>query len=189
MNKLIAFVVIVLFASLLGGVYGVVHDQLTYTVSHEYYTKFKFHQFALVNDGAHDIPPNARVLVSIVGFLATWWMGTFIGIILGAIALIFPTWQEMARVAIKAFSLTMVVAFVTGIVGLAYGYFVLGTQSPSAFEHWYLPNNLDDFRSFIAVGSMHNFSYLGGVLGLMVAKISIFIYYQRKRQLLKQQVR
>ncbi len=49
MNKFIAFLLILLVAPLLGGIYGILHDQLTYTLSEEYYTKFKFIQFGIIH--------------------------------------------------------------------------------------------------------------------------------------------
>lgn len=54
----------------LAGLYGIVHDQLTYSIGPEYFTKLKFEQFRWANLG---LPP--RVLVAEIGFLATWWVG------------------------------------------------------------------------------------------------------------------
>ena len=39
------------------------------------------------------------------------------------------------------------------------------------FDNWFLPENLKDYKNFISVGSMHNFSYLGGLTGLIVGII------------------
>jgi hypothetical protein len=36
----------------------------------------------------------------------------------------------------------------------------------SNFSYWYIPENLQDIKAFISVGEMHNFSYLGGLIGL-----------------------
>ena len=36
---------------------------------------------------------------------------------------------------------------------------------------WWLPDNLVDKDSFILVGSIHNFSYLGGFFGLIIGII------------------
>jgi len=47
MKKFFVFVFLVLFAILLSGLYGIIHDQISYTVSPEYFTKFKFQQFGL----------------------------------------------------------------------------------------------------------------------------------------------
>jgi hypothetical protein len=78
MKKFLVFILLVLLAMLFSGIYGIFHDQVSYTVSPEYFTKFKFNQFGL--DGL-DLPD--RVKVSIVGFLASWWMGIPIGLMVG----------------------------------------------------------------------------------------------------------
>ena len=156
---------------MLSGLYGILHDQLTYSISPEYYTKFKFYQFGFI-DGDQEVTfANPRLYVSIVGFLATWWMGFFIGSFLALLGFIHSEWKLMFRITLKAFLLMMLIAFLTGLIGLAYGHFFLADLPKEEFSNWYLPENLDDFRSFIKVGSMHNFSYLGGVIGLVVGMV------------------
>ena len=51
MRKLATFFIIVLAAIVIASLYGVGHDQVTYTISPEYYTKFKFIQFNLADSG------------------------------------------------------------------------------------------------------------------------------------------
>ena len=72
MKKILILLVIIGLAPLIGGIYGILNDQLTYTISPEYYTQFKFYQFGLI-DFVNDTNP--RIGVSVVGFLATWWVG------------------------------------------------------------------------------------------------------------------
>lgn len=158
---------IVTIAPIIGGAYGILHDQLTYTISPEYYTKFKFYQFGLVDEGMEAIFPNPRIQVSAVGFLATWWMGSLIGLFLGLVGLVHRDSKQMFRATLKAIVLTVSVVFATGLVGLAIGKFYLAEKG----MYGWLPGNILDTRNFIAVGSMHNFSYLGGLLGLMAGAI------------------
>src|SRR5262245_55465052 len=66
MKKLLTLFVLIVIAIFTAGVYGIVHDQISYTVSPEYFTKFKFEQFGLV-----DSPLPDRVKAGIVGFLAS----------------------------------------------------------------------------------------------------------------------
>jgi len=101
--------------------------------------------------------------VSIVGLMATWWMGLLIALILGFIGLVHKNHRIMLRVTIKAMIVTTIIAFLTGLIGLAYGKFYLSGKG----VNWWLPENLEDTKSFISVGSMHNFSYLGGVFGVV----------------------
>ena len=73
----------------------------------------------------------------------------------------------MFKTTIKAFLLTTGVVLLTGILGVLYGSLFLTKIRPN----WYVPKNLIDFDSFIMVGSMHNFSYLGGLIGLIIGII------------------
>ena len=56
-----------LLGSLVAGVYGIIHDQVTYSISTEYFTRLKFSQFHYANFGFRP-----RVFVGEIGFLATW---------------------------------------------------------------------------------------------------------------------
>ena len=68
-----------LMGALIAGLYGVVHDQITYSMSPEYFTRVKFFQFHYADFG---LPP--RSFVAEIGFLATWWVGLIAGWFLGA---------------------------------------------------------------------------------------------------------
>lgn len=167
MKKFLTLILIVIIAALAGGIYGAIHDQLTYTISPEYYTKFKFIQFELADEGPEAHLSNPRLWVAAVGVMATWWMGVLIGFILGLVGLIHADWQIMLRVTLRAFLITMGVAFVVGIIGLIYGCLFLANEPAESFSNWFIPYNLIDFKSFVTVGSMHNFSYAGGFVGLV----------------------
>jgi hypothetical protein len=53
-------------AVLVAGLFGVIHDQISYSVSNEYFTRFKFVQFRLLDP---NVP--ARIRAAEVGFLAS----------------------------------------------------------------------------------------------------------------------
>lgn len=168
MNKLTAFILILILGPLLGAIYGVLHDQLTFTISREYYTDFKFHQFGLVYKETDSISRNPRPLVTLVGIIATWWVGLIIGVVLAFVGLMQSSGSKMFKVTLKAFFLTLVIAFVVGIVGLGIGFL---TFDQSLYPAWLPQYGLIMERNFHAVGSMHNFSYLGGLIGLVAAII------------------
>jgi hypothetical protein len=175
MKRINTFLLIILIAPLIGGIYGILHDQFTYTISPEYYTKFKFYQFGLMDVGNEAIFPNPRIEVSWVGFMATWWMGLPIGIILGIAGLFHKDHKQMLTVTMQAIAITIVITCITGLIGLLYGNYYLAETG----VNWWLPDNLIDQRNFIAVGSMHNFSYEGGVIGLL-AGVTYSIWKKRK---------
>ncbi|GAB5556411.1 MAG: hypothetical protein SchgKO_06240 [Schleiferiaceae bacterium] len=176
MKKHQAFFLILILGPVLGGLYGILHDQITYSLSEEYYTKFKFIQFGLQGWGAdvstdpnapEIIMPQPRLGAAVVGFMATWWVGLFIGIILSLVGLIQKTGQQMWRITLRSFGWTLVIALTTGLLSYLYGITALAENPPD----WRVPINTVDREAFIAVGSMHNFSYLGGLLGLIFAVI------------------
>jgi hypothetical protein len=167
MNKFSSFLILLLFAPIIGAIYGIVHDQITYTLSNEYYTKFKFIQFGLIEEG--QLIDSPRLLVSIVGVMATWWMGLIIGSVLGLVSLTLKNGKEMIQIVPKAILVTIYIAFSTGIIGFIYGKFYLSSGNLD----WNIPKDLNDKINFIAVGSMHNFSYLGGLIGLIAGIIYI----------------
>ncbi|MBH8569610.1 hypothetical protein KB206_11995 [Microvirga sp. STS02] len=180
MKKILTLILIVIIAALIGGIYGAIHDQLTYTISPEYYTKFKFIQFELVDEGPEAHLSNPRLGVAAVGALATWWMGVLIGSVLGLVGLTHANWKTMLRVTLRAFVITMSMAFVIGVIGLIYGRLFLANDPIDSFSNWFIPDNIIDFKSFVTVGSMHNFSYAGGVIGLVAG--AIYSLGQKKKQ-------
>src|SRR3954468_17526608 len=65
---------ITVLGALAAAAYGALHDQISYAISPEYFTKMKFRQFSYANFGW---PP--RLFAAEVGFLATWWVGLVAG--------------------------------------------------------------------------------------------------------------
>ena len=167
MKKIYVFFLIIISAPIIAGIYGILHDEITYTISNEYYTKFKFFQFGLMDLGNEAIFPNPRLEVGLVGILATWWVGIPIGIILGLVGLLHKNGKAMFKITLKSILITLLVALLIGIFGFLYGKFYLVETG----VHWWFPENLNNKENFIIVGSIHNFSYLGGLIGLIIAVI------------------
>lgn len=148
---------------LMAGFYGILHDQLTYSICPEYFTRFKFIQFGLTGENMAQIMPYPRISVAVVGFLATWWTGIFIGlgIFIGGFRL--KSKEIRIKAYLQALSLVLLIALLTGVIGGIYGYFYLAAKDGNGW----LPPHIEDVRGFITVGTIHNFSYLGGLLGLI----------------------
>jgi len=162
MRKLIVYLLLVFVAIGIAGTYGMLHNQISYTVSPEYFTKFKFDQFHLLNE---NIPE--RIRASTVGFMASWWMGFPIGLIAGLAGFIQKGPRQMLRISIEAMLVAVLFTLLVGCCGLAYGFYE--TQGVGAFFPMYVPEGLEHPRRFICTGYMHNSSYLGGVLSIPVA--------------------
>lgn len=162
MRKLAVLMGFVLAAMVAAGLFGVVHDQISYTVSSEYYTRFKFLQFR-VQCGA--LP--YRFCVAQVGWVATWWMGLLLGLLTGLPALFYRTARSMLRHLWFSLFLAMAVALLCALAGLAYGWWqTRNGVDMSQYAGWFVPQGLRDLRRFICVGYMHNAAYWGGALAV-----------------------
>jgi len=174
MNKFFALVLIIVIGTVLGSLYGVLHDQITYSISHEYYTKIKFIQFGLnewglgQNIGTKEAPniklDNPRLGVTIVGIIATWWVGFLSAALLGFLGIIQRNGKEMFDTVMKAFFIMVMVALIIGILGFFCGK-ILFTYS---YIHWHLPSDIIEIEKFVVVAFIHNFSYIGVIIGLVI---------------------
>jgi len=161
-KKIGAFVILSVCGVIVASLYGALHNQLSYSVSAEYFTRFKFEQFSI------PIALPERVGAGLVGIRASWWMGLPIGIILGLVGFIHKEADSMLKFTFQSFAVVAVVTFVVGLTGLLYGVLYLSNLPLDEFADWYIPIGLNNVKAFISAGSMHNFSYLGGVVGLIV---------------------
>ncbi|HUG67165.1 MAG TPA: hypothetical protein VMM76_05415 [Pirellulaceae bacterium] len=154
--------------SVFAGVYGVLHDQVTYGISPEYFTKLKFDQFHYADFG---FPP--RVFVAQIGFLATWWVGFFCAWFLARrLTPGQPRRRALRQIAV-GFAMIFASALLSAGVGFGYG---VWCGSGADYASWRpMLNSLDiqDHWAFIRVAYIHNASYAGGLLGLVVALLLI----------------
>lgn len=164
MKKLLVYLLIVVLSVFAAGLYGVVHNQISYTVSEEYFTKFKFRQFVLT-----DSPLPERVRASLVGFLASWWMGIPIGMLVGAAGFIHRGYQRMLRISLWSLLVTVGFTLLFGLCGLLYGWLQTEHIEMAEYRGWFIPKDVTNLRRFLCAGYMHNSSYLGGLLGILVA--------------------
>lgn len=178
MQKLKLFLFILVITPAICALYGIIHDQLTYTISPEYYTKFKFMQFGLLDDHMR-LNMNERWGAMIVGIRATWWMGIPIGFMYATIVMFFKNNAAFYQLYFKTIVITFIVTALTSFTGYLYWKFYLQYTN----VNWYLPENLQDKNSFICVGCIHNFSYIGGTAGLMAG--ILYLVIQKGKQTIK----
>lgn len=146
----------------IAGAYGILHDQVTFTLSPEYFTHFKFDQFDYLDDTL-----SPRVRVAQIGFLATWWVGFFAGWFMGRVTLPHLPAATAARQALRAVSVMLGLALASGLAGG-----VFAPQDPDRLQAWQAFLDLrgvTDPAAFVRVGWIHNGSYLGALLGLIIA--------------------
>lgn len=148
--------------ALVAGGYGILHDQLTYTLSPEYFSRMKFAQFAWA-----DVGFPRRVLVAEIGFLATWWVG-------------FAATWFFARFAASRRGMAALPGAVAGmwltLLGTAVAAGCLGCLLGPAYyaraDGWQetlTALGVEDQPAFARVGGIHLGGYLGALLGWLIA--------------------
>lgn len=166
MEKLTLFPVLLAAGCLVAGVYGAVHNQISYTVSPDYFFAFKFQQFGIPED------LRGRVGAAIVGWYASWWMGLVIGVPVLLIGLILPDWKAYLGGCLMAFAVVALTALVVGLGALVYASCAISEASLP--DYWY-PAGVANRAAFARAGAMHNFSYLGGGLGIITGSLYLFV--------------
>lgn len=165
MKKLLLAAVLLLTACVFAGLYGAVHNQISYTVSPEYFTRFKFHQFR--------IAPvlQGRIGASIVGWMASWWMGILIGAVLIPFGLKEPRPGKCFLLMVRSYAAVAFTALVVGLSALLIAFAVIDPDMAGDIRRY--GNDITDDVAFARAGTMHNFSYLGGLIGIVTGVISI----------------
>lgn len=172
-KKILVYFILFIPAAIIAAIYGVIHDQISYSFSPEYFTHFKFIQFGI--PWAQESP---RLGAALVGALATWWMGILVFLILGLFGFIFPDAKTMCRELLRSFILVIITALATGLAGLLYAYLNVTESNIQYYLQWVQPEVSDPVQ-FVRVGLMHNASYLGGLTGLLAG--IAYLLVARKR--------
>ncbi len=169
--------------AVLAGCYGIAHDQITYTISEEYFTRLKFDQFRWANLG---LPP--RLFVGEVGFLATWWVGLIAAWFIARVTVpAFPP-RVALRHTVRGFAIVAAFAVAAFVVGYLLGVWCAFHTDLSGWQRSKRLGGLGivDWQHFVVVAYIHAAGYLGGILGLIVAVLHL--RRLRRRQSLERAV-
>lgn len=154
--------------ALIAGAYGIAHDQITYAISPEYFTRFKFQQFSYADLGLGE-----RWFVVAIGFLATWWVGFFSGWFLWRLGVDRDGKPLPLTKILRRIWLILASGFLCGIAGYLYGRHLVKTAALDDWSAYTDSIGVADPAAFVTVGQIHNFGYLGALLGLVIAGIAV----------------
>lgn len=150
-----------LIGAVAASLFGILHDQVTYTVSPEYFTEFKYHQFSYL-----PFTQNHVLNITLIGIMGTWWVGLFSGWFLGR-------WHLMSGLNDKLHKkiyLSYVIIFSMTLLFTIACYFTYGgSDSESSFITIAHSHGVTDIGGFVTVGYIHNASYLGVLAGVLVS--------------------
>jgi len=157
--------------SLVAGIYGIIHDQITFTLAPEYFTRMKFQQFAWA-----DVGWPRRWFVAEIGFLASWWVGLIAGWFLGRMAV--PGRSRAEAMGWFLRGMAVIVGCAAACAGLGGGLARCGWGMVPSWLESAQDMGVQDTSAFLMVGWIHNGSYFGGAAGLLIA---LFLLKKRLR--------
>ncbi|HOF17944.1 MAG TPA: hypothetical protein PK082_03480 [Phycisphaerae bacterium] len=171
-----------LAATAIAGAYGVVNDQITLTISWEYfvYGKELYHLLR----GPMDVDmPAARLEAVLVGVQATWWAG----LLMGAAVLLAnnprPNRPRLAyRELVRLMLLPLATAALLGAIGGILGRAGLLTWASEDFQMMVREDIFRPYR-FMAVWGIHLGGYVGALVGTGLA---VWHVRQRRKALARQ---
>ena len=157
-------ILIIILSIVIASLFGAIHNQISYSVSSEFFKNFLFGNF-----GVYDWEiKNDRILASLVGILGSYWVGLILGIIYSIIFLFLKTENNFKNILYAIFR-NIGFAFIGSLAGYIIGKFIslensgvfidFGTQFP---------------RNYIEASYMHTGSYFGGIVGLVLGIIYLF---------------
>lgn len=144
--------------ALAAGVFGIVHDQVSYTISPEYFERMKFDQFAYA-----DIGLTGRWFVAEIGFLGSWWVGFIAGWFLARVG---PgEWWNYLR----SLAWVMGGAVSASALGAGIGPWLFGRSVE--WGEALVAMGVTDAEGFNRVAGMHSGAYVGAVLVWVVVMV------------------
>jgi len=163
--------------------YGILNDQITVTLSPEYFSVFKRAQFWDLLEAAGLANAPTRLQAVLIGAAATWWFGLLLGIIVGVAGVVGRSPRLTTRDFLKAVGLVMLVAACTslvfGAVGYAQGPVRHAGNDTTIDAAWPFLEGIRDTRRAFAVGLWHDGAYLGGLIGTILACFRVHQWRRR----------
>ncbi len=156
MNKALIVILSIPCACLIAGIYGILHNQISYTVSSEYFTHFKFQQFGLIH--FYD-----RLGAALVGWAASWWMGGVTAILFIPLTLGISEPRQTMNALIRGIGIVLACALSMGLIALLWALTAIDDQFA---PHYQVPEGVSNRAAFLQAGTMHNYSYLGAFIGI-----------------------
>jgi len=160
------FIALLILAPMMASLYGFIHDQITFSISEEFFTKFRFNDY----DMPHSWHPRAKA--GMIGILNAWKTGIPFGIILTAVGKIHKNTHKLMMYTFYTYLVTFFMSFTFAIIAT---YIPLSTEISSLKES--LPKDILDPIAFQRVVQINNYGYIGGIIGMLMGiGLHLFLY-------------
>jgi hypothetical protein len=176
MKKAITLILVVFISIIISVAYGIIHNYITYTISPEFYTKDIFFKFGVLDDYSRKFSGSWTLALIWIGFFSTWWFGLLIGLIF-----IIPSINN-TKLKLTTFlkSILIIIGFVI-LFGFI-GYIVAELHPSEIISNYNYPFEIENKRNFNKVHTINSFSYIGGIMGVIIG--ILFLLKSRDRKVI-----
>ena len=166
MVRIFILISLVFCGTLISCLYGIIHDQITYTISSEFYDLIRFPSLGISSEAA-------RWGVVQIAIINSWKIGFIISLILSCAGLIHFNNRKIIKFTLESFLVVVITAVGTTCLGILVGFF-------NQFHETKLAETVVQKSNFLLVQSIHNYTYIGGLIGMFVG--IYWQFYNRKKQ-------
>ncbi|MDJ0823125.1 MAG: hypothetical protein QNJ09_15105 [Paracoccaceae bacterium] len=161
-------------AVIVAGLYGALHNQLSYSVGSSFFHDLKFAEFG-ISEANHN-----RLGAALVGWQSSWWIGAMIGVpafVLGLVLIDRP--ERYVAAGVAAIGAAIFVTLFGSMAGLLYGMLTLDGALAAN-----LPNAdaISDPMGYLRAAMMHEGSYFGALGGLGMALWTVWRASREERR-------
>ena len=150
----------------MASLYGFLHDQITFSISEEFFTKFRFNDYNM----PHSWHPRAKA--GMIGILNAWKTGIPFGIILTAVGRIHKNTHKLMMYTFYTYLVTF---FMTAVFSTIAIYMPAPEEMIELVKS--MPVNITDPVAFQRVVRINNFGYIGGIIGMLMGiGLHVFLY-------------
>jgi hypothetical protein len=162
MQSILKCTLIIFSSIIIASLFGVLHNQLSFSVSTAFFENFLFRNFG-INEWKLD---NPRIGAAIVGILGSYWVGFYLGLFYAVIFLFLKTKNDLKNIFIA-----ITINIGTAFLGSLTGYLVSSFLIPPAQSGIFVDFGTTNPENYIQAAYMHTGSYYGGVAGLVLGII------------------
>jgi hypothetical protein len=152
---------------ILAAIYGALNNQISYSISPEFFTKSMFPIFGFVEYGQE----TPRLTAAIIGAWSTWWLGLIIGVVYGIVGLFKSNPERMLAYVKNAIFITFIIIIASGILGYVFGkIYSMNTLNIFGFS-----GTQEQFKNFKVAEYIHTFEYFGSIVAVIACIFYSFI--------------
>ncbi len=164
LSTLFKIILIIILSTVIASLFGAIHNQVSYSVSPEFFNDFLFVKFGIQYWEIN----NERVGAMLVGILGSYWVGLILGIIYSIIFLSLNT-ENNFRNILNAILINIGFAFFGSLIAYIISKFI-GIENSGVFIDF----GIQYPQNYIEAAYMHTGSYYGGIVGLIAGIIYLF---------------